>query len=90
MLQGSQAEAKDDEVQPGSSLIEDKRLNVLFKWVKENGGKFHCEPREDKLTKVRGLYASCDISEITVPVAQIPSKLIISPYHIARQPFSQW
>ena len=72
-----------------SSLIHDERLNVLFNWVLEHGGKVSCESREDNLTKVRGLYASHDLIDETEPVVQIPSKLIVSPYHIAGRMLSE-
>ena len=77
-------EAEEDIPQDGSSPIEDVKLKKLFDWVKKHGGKFLCESREDNKTKVRGLYASQDITDPTAPVAEIPNKLIISPYHIAR------
>ena len=62
---------------------------MLFNWVLEHGGKVSCESREDNLTKVRGLYASQDLIDETEPVVQIPSKLIVSPFHIAGRALSE-
>ena len=58
--------------------------------MKENGGEFYVESREDVKTKTRGLYASQDITDPTVPVAKLPNKLIVSPYHISKLSFTEW
>ena len=52
----------------GSSPIVDERLTVLFDWVLQHGGKVACESREDNVTKVRGLYASHDLTDEYEPV----------------------
>ena len=54
----SQSEpVKDDEV-----------LQKLYDWVLANGGIFNCESRADVKTKVRGLYATKDLTDPTEPI----------------------
>ena len=36
------------------------------------------------------MYATKDMSDPTEPVIQIPSKLIVSPYHISNRNVSEW
>ena len=73
-----------------SVLIEDAALERLYEWVAANGGVFHCESRADTSTKVRGLYATKDITDSSEPIIQIPSKLIVSPYHVSRRKVAEW
>ena len=47
-----------------------------------HGGETRVEPREDKVTGVRGLYASEDITDPNLKIIRIPNNLIISPHHI--------
>ena len=73
-----------------SILIEDQALERLYSWVRENGGIVNCESRADAVTGVRGLYASRDLNDHTEPVIQVPSKLIVSPYHISNRALAEW
>jgi len=54
----------------------------MMDWVVEHGGVCNAETRIDKVTSVRGLYATKDFTEMTEPIIRIPNKLIITPYHI--------
>ena len=65
--------------------IKDPSLQRLYDWVQANGGIFQCESRADADTNVRGLYATKDFKDPNDPIIQIPSKLIVSPYHISRR-----
>ena len=60
-------------------------MERLFEWVKVHGGETRVEPREDKVTGVRGLYASEDITDPNLKIIRIPNNLIISPHHIKHQ-----
>ena len=82
--------AGENELSQKSVPIEDPALQRLYDWVKVNGGIINCESRADKITGVRGLYSTKDMIDITEPVIQIPSKLIVSPYHISRSNIVQW
>lgn len=73
-----------------SVAIDDPALQRLYDWVAAHGGVFNCESRADVVTGVRGLYATKDFSDPQEPVIQIPSKLIVSPYHISRKNVAEW
>ena len=65
--------------------IEDPALERLYNWVRENGGIINVESRADSVTGVRGLYTTQEVTDHNEPILQIPSKLIVSPYHISRR-----
>ena len=54
-----------------------------------HGGEARVEPREDKVTGVRGLYASENITDPDLKIIRIPNKLIISPHHIKHRKVGQ-
>ena len=60
--------ASEKELSQKSVPIEDPALQRLYDWVKVNGGIINCESRADKITGVRGLYATKDMIDVTEPV----------------------
>jgi len=60
----------------------DEHIELLFEWVKRNGGVCNLEVRRDLTTGVRGLYAQRDIKETGTPLVQLPNKLLITPLHV--------
>ena len=79
----------------GQELSPDIRL--LIDWVLRNGGAHNVQVKEDS-NGVRGLYSSRSFNTPDAPkrseneeppfLVKIPSKLIVSPYHVQNQPFS--
>jgi len=65
----------------------DPTIKRLFEWIVAEGGVVNCEARIDKLTNVRGLYASKDFNSDKDIIIKIPGHLIVSPYHVSALPF---
>ena len=87
----NQEERKEEEELIRQSVpIRDASLQRLYDWVRQNGGLFNCESRAHVATGVRGLYASKDLTDPNEPIIQIPSKLIVSPYHISNRNIAEW
>ena len=72
-------------------------IRLLIDWVLRNGGAHNVQVKEDQ-NGVRGLYSSRSFNTPDGPkrseneeppfLVKIPSKLIVSPYHVQNQPFS--
>ena len=87
--QAATQENNEEDLSQKSVPIDDPSLQRLYDWVLANGGIFNCESRADSVTGVRGLYATKDLNDPTEPVIQIPSKIIVSPYHIYNRYINQ-
>lgn len=52
----------------GTELDKDEKIDQLLNWVRVNGGECNVEARRDKITGVRGLYASRAIKDPNTPL----------------------
>jgi len=74
--------------EPTSVRDVDPKIEAMIDWVRLNGGLCHAETRIDKVTGVRGLYASRDFTDVTDAIVRVPNKLIICPHHVKHHLFN--
>jgi hypothetical protein len=58
----------ESKIEAGSTADDDKRVQRLFEWVRENGGVCNVETRMCNVSGARGLYSAKEITDDEEPI----------------------